>query len=166
MMPAAWTWIPAIAVGAVALWSVGVGAADPNAGASRKPTPERPAPLFMVRQQLEGEVTKLDPANGIVVVKTPGGKLTIALPQRPLASLRKADRVLLELGILPSAPHASSGSGRHIRHGRDLAIVRQRVEAQVRGVDLGTGVLTLQPPGGRVKLELPSKILEVISKPV
>jgi hypothetical protein len=64
-----------------------------------------PAP--MGRHTMEGEVTKVDAKRGWVDVKTAEGSMKLHFPSAVLASVKKGDRVSVEIGMTPGAPGAA-----------------------------------------------------------
>jgi hypothetical protein len=50
---------------------------------------------------MDGEVTKVDAKKGWVDVKTPEGRMKLHFPPAALASVKKGDRVTVEIGMTP-----------------------------------------------------------------
>ncbi|HEV8438512.1 MAG TPA: hypothetical protein VGT40_10490 [Methylomirabilota bacterium] len=163
MTPAGWKSIPLLSLAALGALVAAVSAADLNGRTPKSSRPEPSNSLFIVRQQAEGEIAKLDPA-GIVVIKTRSGRLTMAAPQLSAVSAAQGDRVLVEVGILPATSRPTPASSPQARDRSDPAILRQRLQSQVISVDLSKGVLMLQTPSGRVRVDLPSNVLEQFRK--
>jgi hypothetical protein len=55
----------------------------------------------MGHHTMDGEVTKVDAKKGWVDVKTPEGRMKLHFPPAALASVKKGDRVTVELGMTP-----------------------------------------------------------------
>jgi hypothetical protein len=160
MTSAAWKWISPVGGGVLVLFASTVCAADLSGRAPQRSNSEPRAPLFVVRRLVDGKITALDSNTGVVEVKTAAGKLTMTARQPSAASLRKGDPVLVELGILPSAPRAVPPLGNRGQHGSDAAVVRQRLNAQVTRVNVARGTLTFQTSAGRAETDLPFNILK------
>ncbi len=64
-----------------------------------------PAP--MGRHTMEGEVTKVDAKRGWVDVKTAEGSMKLHFPPSVLASVKKGNRVSVEIGMTPGGPGAA-----------------------------------------------------------
>jgi hypothetical protein len=58
---------------------------------------------------MEGEVTKIDQKKGHVTLKTAEGEMELHFPPSALASVKKGDRIAVELAMKPGAS-ASTGS--------------------------------------------------------
>jgi len=71
-----------------------------------KPEPsassDKAAPETMKgKHSMDGEVTKVDAKKGWVDVKTPEGRMKLRFPPAALASVKKGDRVTVEIGMTP-----------------------------------------------------------------
>ena len=81
------------------------------AGQGLAQSPARPEPSAsatkpsaadtMGHHTMDGEVTKVDAKKGWVDVKTPEGRMKLHFPPAALASVKKGDRVTVELGMTP-----------------------------------------------------------------
>ena len=165
MTPAVPKWVHVVFLAGLALfatagWAL---AGSPDSREPSRSTPGSPA-LFIVRRHLDGEITKLDAKAHTVVVKTSSGKLNFTHAPSAGPPLAKGDSVLVEVALL-SAPSLSGASPRDAS-GRspDPAIVRQRVEATVTGINHSRGIVKLQTPAGPVELDLPTSILDRLKK--
>ena len=63
----------------------------------------------MDRHTMESQVTKVDPKEGWIDVKTSAGSMKLHFPPEALASVKKGDSVSVELGIKDNGP-APSGT--------------------------------------------------------
>jgi uncharacterized protein (UPF0218 family) len=138
-------------------------------GAETRPAPTPPklpqqARLFTARQQIDAQVAKVDESRNTVTLRTEAGKLQLEAPPTVHAALKKGDRVVLELGILPSAHGGPPARGRPAREGTNPAVIRQQLDAEVAGADLKTGVLTLKSAAGTAQVELPSSVITAFKK--
>jgi hypothetical protein len=79
-------------------------------GVAQSPAPPQPsasagkasaADATMGHHTMDGEVTKVDAKKGWVDVKTPEGRIKLHFPPAALASVKKGDRVTVELGMTP-----------------------------------------------------------------
>lgn len=134
-------------------------AVRPTETASKK-TPAAPS-LFIVRQQFDGEVGKVDGKAGVMVVNIPTGKLKIVSPLVSASPLTKGDAVLVEVGLLPPASRAALPQK---QLEPDPAILRERLQGQVAAVSPTRGLLKLQVPDGAFDMWLPATVLERFKK--
>jgi hypothetical protein len=148
------------AIMGVMVSATGVCAADSKA-AGGSPSPP---PSFILRQQIDGEVSKVDAKSGFVVVNIPTGKLKIVSPAVSASTLTKGDAVLVEVGLLPGKAGASEPSRSQNRTGGDAAILRERLRGQVAAISAKKGTLKLLVPAGTIELWLPSTLLERFKK--
>jgi hypothetical protein len=155
-----------------------VAGAEAWAGDQDKPAPKTSrspssAKRFIARQRIEAQVTRVDQSRSVLTLKTGAGELRIEAPPAVQASLKKGDRVILEIAVLPpmrqaraehsvrGAPPARRGpAGEEV----DQAVVRQQFDAEVSAVDPEAGILTLKGVAGKdvagtVRIELPSSVV-------
>lgn len=132
--------------------------AGPLSGRELQPShPSARASLFIVRRQVDGKITALDSSGNVVEIKTSAGKLTMTARRPTNGSLHKGDSVLVELGILPSAPRALPP----LEDQRDdAAVFRKRLNAQVTRVNVARGTMAFQTSAGPAELDLPLNILK------
>jgi hypothetical protein len=77
-------------------------AQSPAAPSSSAPAPKASAAdARMGHHTMDGEVTKVDAKKGWVDVKTPEGRMKLHFPPAALATVKKGDRVTVELGMTP-----------------------------------------------------------------
>jgi hypothetical protein len=144
-------------------------APEARAGDERRPvlkvlTPPDLPSRFIVRQQFDAHVAKVDQSRNTLTLKTAAGTVEIVAAPAIPAYFRRGDRVVLELGIFRSAHADPPTRRRAAREATDPAIVRQRLNAAVTGVDLRTGILTLKSVAGPVKVVLPSGALSAFRR--
>jgi hypothetical protein len=142
------------------LFASTVCAVDLNGRAPQPSNPEARASLFVVRRQVDGKISAVDSNTSVVEVKTSAGKLTMAARRPSASSLHKGDPVLVELGILPTAPRALPLLEDQSQHGSDAAVVRKRLTARVTRVNVARGTLTFQTSAGPAEMDLPFNILK------
>ena len=58
----------------------------------------------MGKHSMDGEVTKVDAKKGWIDVKTSEGSMKLHFPPNALASVKKGDRVTVDLGIKDNGP--------------------------------------------------------------
>ena len=73
--------------------------AKPHPSAS--PAKVAAAETMKGQHSMDGEVTKVDAKKGWVDVKTPEGRMKLHFPPAALASVKKGDRVTVEIGMTP-----------------------------------------------------------------
>lgn len=163
MTSAAWKWLSPLGGGVLlVLLASAVGAGNLD-GRARKPSgPDPPPSLFVVRRQVDGTITAVDPNATVVEVKTSAGRLTMTARRPSARSLRKGDPVLVELGILPTAPRALAPL--EGQHGSDTAVARKRLTAHVTRVNVARGTLAFQTSAGPAEMDLPITILKRFQK--
>lgn len=64
------------------------------------------------RHTMEGEVTRIDQKKGTVSVKTAEGTLDLHFPPRAISTLKKGDRVAVEMALKPEGGAASPATGK------------------------------------------------------
>jgi len=80
----------------------GQGLAQSPAKPQPSASPAKAAAETMKGQHsMDGEVTKVDAKKGWVDVKTPEGRMKLHFPPAALASVKKGDRVTVEIGMTP-----------------------------------------------------------------
>jgi hypothetical protein len=148
-------------------------AGDQNTPAPKPSRSRPPAKLFIARQRIDAQVTRVDPSRQTLTLRTSAGELRIEAPSAVQSSVKKGDRVILEIGILtsprPASTEGATGGAPPARRGpggeeADPAVVRQQFHAEVAGVDPEAGILTLKSVtvkkvAGTVKVELPSNVV-------
>jgi len=66
---------------------------------------------FVARHTMTGEVTRVDQKNGRLTLKTAEGNLDLHFPPSALSSVKKGDRVSVELAMKPEGAPSASGAG-------------------------------------------------------
>jgi hypothetical protein len=161
MTSAAWKWTSPLGGGVLlVLIASTVWAGSLNGRELQPSRSDTRASLFVVRRQVDGKITALDSSSRVVEVKTSAGKLTMTVRRPTTGSLHKGDSVLVELGILPSAPRALPPLEDQSQRGRDAAVVRKRLTARVTRVNVARGTLAFQTSAGPAELDLPLNILK------
>jgi hypothetical protein len=134
------------------------------------PTPARTPPqakTFIARQHVEARVTRVDQRRNTLTLETGAGNLHLDATPVARMSVKPGDSVVLQIGILPSPRQARAGRGARAGPAAqrspageetDQAVVRQQLDAEVAGVDLVTGVVTLKSAAGIMTLELPGRV--------
>jgi hypothetical protein len=97
--------LPSMIVAAMAATCVltGQGLAQSPAKPEPSASPAKAGTADSMKGQhsMEGEVTKVDAKKGWVDVKTPEGRMKLHFPPAALASVKKGDRVTVEIGMTP-----------------------------------------------------------------
>lgn len=62
------------------------------------------------RHTMEGEVTKVDQAKGMLSLKTHEGTLDLHFPPSALSNVKKGDRISVEMALKPSGSASMGGS--------------------------------------------------------
>jgi hypothetical protein len=65
---------------------------------------------FMGRHTMEGTVSKVNQKNGKLSVKTDEGTLDLHVPPSALSTVKKGDRIAVEIAIKPSGMASSRGT--------------------------------------------------------
>lgn len=129
------TWYTALAMTGVALMlgasTVLAGAADKadksqTSGADHSSSQPAASPAtggsisaaadFTGRHTMEGEVTRINQKKGLVSVKTAEGVLDLHFPPSAISTLKKGDRVAVELSLKPEGGAASPATGKSRSH--------------------------------------------------
>lgn len=67
---------------------------------------------FTGRHTMEGEVTRINQQKGMVSVKTAEGTLDLHFPPSAISTLKKGDRVAVEMALKPEGGAASPATGK------------------------------------------------------
>jgi len=72
---------------------------------SSEPTTVQAAPdTTMERHSMQGEVTRVSPEKGRLLVKTPEGRMLLRFPPSALQNVKKGDSVTIELALKDNGP--------------------------------------------------------------
>jgi hypothetical protein len=105
---------------------------------------------FILRQQIDAEVTAVDQEANVVRLRTDAGPFT--LRGVGSAAMKGGARVVMDVAIIRHTEPAALPRS----HDGTPPLVAQRVRASVAGVDRSVGVMALTSPAGRLTVELPS----------
>ena len=141
----------AIVAGALMLCGVAV-AADAPPRRLDGPAPAETRIPFVLRQQVDAEVSEFDVSAKKLRLKTQTGRLTLDGGNAAPIGLKKGDWVVVDVAAI-----------RHPDPGRlpredeaPRALLTQRVRASITGIQRSLGVVSLNTPAGRLSLEVPS----------
>jgi hypothetical protein len=149
----------ALLFAALAAW-----AANETTPAQKRTTSPDQAKLFMVRQQIDAELSTIDQSRKSLTLTTNAGKCRLEAAPAVPAYFKTGDRVVLEVGILASAHPDSLPQRRAAREGTDPGAVRQHLDARVVRADVNSGVLTVKTAAGTLKVDLPSGLIAAFQR--
>lgn len=122
-----------------------------TAAAGPAGNPPTAAPAFIVHRQVDATVSKVDPAAGVLLLRTAVGRLTLGAASAAAALLRTGDRVIVDVGLLRHADPA--------RVPRDDAPARsllmRRLTADITAIQRTLGTVFLKTAAGRLNVDLP-----------
>jgi hypothetical protein len=109
-------------------------------------------PPFIVHRQVEAEVSQVDRAAGVLLLKTDAGRLKLQAPADAGGILRKGDRVLVHVTVVrhpdpARIPRSAPPPG---------ALLVRRLAAEVVAIQRSLGIVALRTPAGRLNVDLPS----------
>ena len=121
-----------------------------SAAAGPAATPSTP-PAFIVHQQVDATVSSVDPATGILLLRTAVGRLTLGAASAATALLRTGDRVVVDIGLLrhpdPARVPREDASPR--------PLLMRRFAADITAVQRTLGTVFLKTAVGRLNVDLP-----------
>jgi hypothetical protein len=113
------------------------------------------APSFIVHHQLEAEVSQVDWATGVLLLKTDAGRLKLDVPADATGSLRKGDGVVVHVTLIR---HPEPARVPRAAMPQRPVLVEQLL-AEVAGIQRTVGVVALKTSAGRLNIDVPASAL-------
>ena len=114
--------------------------------------PSTSRPSFILRHQVEAEVSEVDAGARVLRLKTETGRLSLDTTGAPAAALKRGDWVVVDVVLIRHAdpprlprPHEDPPS-----------LLTQRLRGSITAIHRTLGVIAVTTPAGRLTLELPS----------
>jgi hypothetical protein len=124
-------------------------AAGPSADPKAATSAGRAA--FIVHQQVEATVSKVDPAAGVLLLRTAVGRLTLGAASAATALLHTGDRVIVDVGLLrhpdPARVPREDASPR--------PLLMRSFAADITAVQRTVGSVFLKTAAGMLNIDLP-----------
>lgn len=126
-----------------------------SAAAGPAGNPPTATPAFIVHQQVDATVSKVDPAAGVLLLRTAVGRLTLGAASSATALLRTGDRVIVDIGLLRHSDPA--------RVPREAAsprpLLMRRLAADITAIQRTLGTVFLKTAAGRLNVDLPPEAI-------
>jgi hypothetical protein len=128
-------------------------ASSAAAGPAADPPTAIPASraAFIVHRQVDATVSKVDPATGVLLLRTAVGRLTLGAASAATALLRTGDRVIVDVGLLrhpdPARVPREDASPR--------PLLMRRFAADITAVQRTLGTVFLKTAAGMLNVDLP-----------
>ena len=134
-----------------------LGAAPSSAtdGALAQPKATNPPashPAFIVRRQIEAEVSEVDRHAKILRLKTEAGRLSLNATAAAAAALRPGDLLVVDVALI----HHTDLTRLPPVHEDPPPLLTQRLRGSIAGVQRTLGIVALTTPAGRLTLDLPA----------
>jgi hypothetical protein len=131
-----------------------LGAAPSSAtdGALTQPKGTNPPASFIVRRQVEAEVTEVDRDAKVLRLKTEAGRLSLNATGAGAAALKRGDLLAVDVALIR---HTDPTRLPRV-HEDPPPLLTQRLRGSVAGIQRTLGIVALTTPAGRLTLELPS----------
>ena len=142
-------------IGTLFVLFVGAGPTSAADGVPTKPTyADRSTSRlsFIVRQQVEAEVSEVDAGRRLLRLKTATGRLSLDTTGAPAVALKRGEFVVVDMALIrhpdpPRLPHPPEDPD---------ALLTQRLRGSIAAINRTLGIVAVTTPAGRLSLELPS----------
>jgi len=144
--------------GAIAAFLVllpGAVASSATDGAITQPNATNPSashPAFIVRRQIEAEVSAIDRHAKVLRLKTEAGRLSLDATGATAAAVKPGDMVAVDVALIP---HTDLTKLPRV-HDDPPPFLTQRLRGSIAGIQRTLGIITLTTPAGRLTLDLPA----------
>jgi hypothetical protein len=112
----------------------------------------QPHPSFIVRRQIEAEVTEVDRHARILRLKTEAGRLSLNVTGAAAAAVKPGDLLAVDVALIP---HSDPTRLPRV-HDDPPPLLTQRLRGSVSGIQRTLGLVALTTPAGRLTLDLPA----------
>ena len=143
------------AFGALFALLVATGSSSAADGVPTKPKPATPSTArlsFIVSQQVEAEVSEVDAASRVLLLKAEAGRLRLDTTAAPALVLKRGDFVVVDIALIrhadpPRLPRT---------HEEPATLLTQSVRGSITAINRTLGIVDVTSSAGRMTLELPA----------
>jgi hypothetical protein len=109
-------------------------------------------PSFIVRRQIEAEVSEVDRHTKVLRLKTEAGRLSLNATGSAAAAVKPGDMLAVDVALIP---HADPTRLPRV-HDDPPPLLTQRLRGSIAGIQRTVGIVALTTRAGRLTLELPA----------